>query len=251
MHHPNAMVGENRVHLGDLVSRHVTTRAIAGRDRACRPRMVRGLFRRRCHMAAQAFPVVSSKLFHEWLVRIMASEAGDPRISLSPAAAAFQTICGEAGVIDSAIRDLINVPPRAVTRAAEIYRRAGVEVARIDNHPRVATRARAGGGHVRASRSVAALAGNSRHGVRWIKVIADVHSGCMAAETGRGFFRRNLPSQGVFQRVRYTRGMVWRNGDAEVAKKTYARFLEISFVLKQKTLPAAAASENPQNRPRK
>lgn len=56
----------------------------------------------------------------------MARKAGQASVSFAPAAAAFQSVRGKACVVDSAIRNLIDVPPRAVAGATKIYRCAGV-----------------------------------------------------------------------------------------------------------------------------
>lgn len=87
--------------------------------------------------------------------------------------------------------------------------------------------------------------------MRWVKVIAYVRSCRVTTETGRSFFCSNFAPQRVFQRIRHARRMIRRYGNAQIAEKTYAGFLEIALVFKQKTLSPAAAAKYPSYRRRK
>lgn len=182
---------------------------------------------------------------------IMAGETGQSRIAFAPATAALQPISRESRIVHPAIWQLTDVPPRAVAGAAEIYSGAGIQVARIHDHSWVSASAGAGRRYVRSARPVATFAGNAWHGMGGIKVILHVRSRHVTTETSRSFLARNFATQSILQRTRNPGRVVRGYGNSKAAKKTDARFFEISIALEQKTLAAAAASKHPKYGSRK
>lgn len=87
----------------------------------------------------------------------MTRKTGQPSVALAPAGAALQPISGESRIVNSAIWELIDVPPGAMTRAAEIDGSAGIQIARIGDHSWVSD-TRAGSRHMGSSRPMAAFA---------------------------------------------------------------------------------------------
>ena len=101
----------------------MATRALIVGHRTAWSKMVGGSFcTRRRDVAAQAFLIISGDILHQRLMWIVAGDAGDARVALSPALAGFEAIHGEASVLDAVILQLVDVPPGAMASAAEINR---------------------------------------------------------------------------------------------------------------------------------
>ena len=96
------MVGEVEVHFRNIHFGHVARGAGFGGLRAGLSRMVGcGFWARWRNVAAQANMVVCFRVVTHLLVRIMASHAGEPSVSFTPAFAHYQTIGLYASITDS------------------------------------------------------------------------------------------------------------------------------------------------------
>ena len=180
----------------------------------------------------------------------MTRKTGESRIALAPATAALQAIGGETRIVHSAIWQLTDVPPRAVTGAAEINRGAGIEVTRIHNHSGIFS-ARAGCSDVRSARPMAAFARDARHGMGGIEMVAYVHSRHVTAKARRRFFFGDLAAHRIFHGTGNSGRMVRGDGNSQTAKKTDTCLFKISIVLEQKALAPATASKYPKYGSRK
>src|SRR5579864_9021939 len=94
-------------------------------------------------------------------MRIMAGNTGNPRVALAPAAAAFETIGWEAHIVNAVVAELVDVPPGAMTRAAEVHGGVGIEVSGIRDHARIAAGSGAGERDVGGAGAVTSFARDS------------------------------------------------------------------------------------------
>src|SRR5690242_3184950 len=130
----NAMISERRMHAGQRHLRHVAGDAILRGHRAGLARVARRAFlrARRC-MASEALLVIRGDIVVQKLMRIMARDAREARVSLAPAAAAFETIRLKAHVLDALDSCYRDVVPRTVTGAAKVYLRHRPQAPWIEN----------------------------------------------------------------------------------------------------------------------
>src|SRR5579864_8806957 len=94
-------------------------------------------------------------------MRIMAGNAGNPRVALAPAAAAFETIGWEANIVNAVVTELVDVPPGAMTGAAEVHGGVGIKVSGIRDHAGIAASAGAGERDMSGAGAVASFARDS------------------------------------------------------------------------------------------
>ena len=103
---------------------------------------------------------------NEWLVRVVAGNAGQARIAVAPATAVFQTVRLKARVGDASNAYLIDVGPGAMAGAAEIDESDGTEPVRIENSgPTLLVLFLAHQAHMLCARSVTCFASHTGHRV--------------------------------------------------------------------------------------
>lgn len=125
------------MHLRNFNLRHVTARAVFCAYRTCCPRVIlRGLRHWGGEMAVEALLVIRGRVFHQRDVRVMTSNAGDPRIAGAPTFAVLQAIRLRPNTGNTFDTREPYVPPRTVTRAAKIHRIRRTEFAGIENQIR-------------------------------------------------------------------------------------------------------------------
>src|SRR5579864_8313365 len=125
-------------------------------------------------------------------MRIVACDAGNPRVALAPAAAAFETIGWEAHIVNAVIAELVDVPPGAMTGAAEVHGGVGIEVGGIRDHSGIAAGSGAGECDVRGARAVTSFAGDSGNHVSRVHVAADDNGGGVTSKAVRRFVGANF-----------------------------------------------------------
>lgn len=204
-----------------------------------------GLFLSRCgYVAAQAFRIVRGQIFNQRLVRIVTGHAGEASVAFAPALAAFEPVGGKAGIVDSAVWKITDVPPGAMAASAKVHRRAWVEMHRIEDQTRISAEVCVRGRDVRRSWPVATLARNSRDQVRRIQMSAHIRGCRVAAEALDLLLFGNLASESAVEQIRDARWMIWSDANTEIVEQAYARLLKVSVVTKQEALPAAAAAKH-------
>jgi hypothetical protein len=117
-----AVIGVLVVHVRDFIFRHVASDTIYLADRTGGAGLFCGTFVGfGASMATEAPLVVGPSLSNKWLMRIVAPDAGQASISISPAAAAFQPVRLKSNVGNSGGPNPSCIPPGRVACAAEIY----------------------------------------------------------------------------------------------------------------------------------
>lgn len=84
-------------------------------------------------MAGEALCIVAGSIFRERLVRIVASDAGKPRVAFSPALALHQTIRLRAKIGHTGQMCELDVPPGAMTGPTKVDRISRTQPSRIEN----------------------------------------------------------------------------------------------------------------------
>ena len=130
----NQMVGECRVHIGDLDLRDMAVHAFFRCNRARGSGVIpAGFVRWGRNMAGEALCIVAGSISRARLVGIVASNAGKPRVATSPALALHQAIRLRANIGDACHVRELDVPPGAMTGPAKIDRISRTQPARIEN----------------------------------------------------------------------------------------------------------------------
>lgn len=188
--HANPVIRKGRVEAGRLILWHVATDAICVRDRASSAQMIGSLHSARKNVAAKANCIIRRSIGDEALVRIVAGETGDSRISVHPASTVLQAVRSKADVKDSDSRAPVihYVLPGAMARAAEIYGSDGIEPARIEDGTAVVFDFSGfHGGHMFGSGAVARFTGNTRYRITRIKLFVQSRSHGVASKTETRF----------------------------------------------------------------
>jgi len=127
----NLVVGKDVAHAGNLELWHVTTDAVtrasaAGWRRRLLIRRGSAICQRVCGpcrfslMTAKALRVICRRIALQWLVGIVAGDAGEAFVTIAPAPALFQSECREPNGFN--VSKVRNVPPSAMAGAAEVNR---------------------------------------------------------------------------------------------------------------------------------
>ena len=115
------MVGKIIVQLWNSYLRHVAGHAIALAHGTRAPRVIRhGLRVPAQYMTSKAFHIVRLRVSNQLVMRIVARKAGDSLIALSPALAILKPVGWRADCGNARTAAELDIPPRGVTRAAEI-----------------------------------------------------------------------------------------------------------------------------------
>jgi hypothetical protein len=146
-------------------------------------------------MAAQAFLVVCRDIAYQGLMRVMACDAGDARVAISPAAALLQAISGKTNNFDARIIHLSDVPPGTVARSTEVEGTGGIQSGRIEDHARLCSHASMSQCYVRCARPMTSFAGNSRDSGCRVELAFSDRSHGVAAEALGQFFVRDPAAQ--------------------------------------------------------
>ena len=143
-------------------------------------------------MAGEALCIVARSIFRERLVRIVASDAGKPQVTFSPALALHQTIRLRAKIGHACRMRELDVPPGAMTGSAKIDRISRTQAARIENqtlaffvpdslHQLTGFHRL----HMFSTGSVTRLAGHSHSGFARVKPSPDVRSKAVAGKASQ------------------------------------------------------------------
>ena len=126
--------------------------------------VAQGFFRWRHDMTSQALLVIAGWIIDERLVRIVAGDASEARIAVTPATAVFKTIGLEAHIGDAGDTHFINVIQRSVASAAEIDKSDGIQPSRIEDfEAALLVHLVVHQFHMFGARAMTRLAGHSRH----------------------------------------------------------------------------------------
>src|SRR5450755_418763 len=190
--HANPVIGKVVVHVLNFVLGHVAGRALFRARRASRTGMIGRGLQAFFHVAPEAALVVVGGILHQRAMRVVAGNAGDARVAVSPAAAFFQTIRNGQYCRDSDFFGQHHVPPRAVTRSAEVHRVDRLKLFRIEDERLRAIFGSLFGLNVLCSRTMARLAGDGGYQMAWIELSPGHGCGVVAGETSfsRLFFER-------------------------------------------------------------
>lgn len=125
-----------------------------------------------CDMTCEAFHVIGGGVAHDRFMRVVAGNALETRIPLTPAPASFETIGLETHIAYTGGPGVQNVSPSAMARAAEIHgsdrtKRSGIE----DCTPALINFSRLHRGNVLGARAMTRLARNSGRGMIRIEAI--------------------------------------------------------------------------------
>src|SRR5277367_794258 len=200
-HDAYSMIGEFRVHLRQLVLRHVAGDAIliahrAGWRGVCDLRRLR--VRVRC-VTLQASLIIRTQIMHQRSVRIVAGEASQSRVAaFAPALAGLHTIGLKAYRESSRKAGHGDIPFRAVAPSAELHRSDWTKPARIKEQ--LSSLLEIFGLHCRGvlrARSMTSFAAHTGNHMCEVKSIAGGGSRGMAAETVLSFFRVQRPASRV------------------------------------------------------
>ena len=189
----NQMIGECRVHLGDLDLRHMAVYTVFRSNRARGAGVIPGGF---VHwgrnMASEALCIVAGIIFRERLVGIVARNAGKPRVAVSPALALHQAIRLRANIGDACHVRELDVPPGAMAGSAKIDRITRTQPARIENQGLACfvpdSLLQLNGFHrlhMLLTRSVTRFADHSHSGFARVKLSSDVSSKAVAGEASQ------------------------------------------------------------------
>lgn len=126
-----------------------------------------------CDMTCEAFHVIGGGVAHDRFMRVVAGNALETRIPLTPAPASFEAIGLETHIAYTGGPGVQNVSPSAMARAAEIHgsdrtKRGGIE----DCTPALINFPRLHRGNVLGTRAMTRLARNSGRGMIRIEAIA-------------------------------------------------------------------------------
>jgi len=127
------MICERVMHFRDIHFFHMAGNAILSALRARVAGMARGLFLIGCDVTTGTDGVVSGVIRLQRLVRIMASNAGQPSVALRPAFALFQTIRLGPGCRNAFDSGKFHIPPSVMACAAEVDGVRRIEPGRIEN----------------------------------------------------------------------------------------------------------------------
>ena len=134
-------------------------------------------------MATETTGIVGACFTYEQLMRIVTANASDSGVAFSPTTALFQPVCGKANGARARKPGEVHIPPRAMTRSAEVD---GVDwghsMQGVDQGRAGFIQTAAAGCDMRSSGTMTLLASYSRRGVRRVKMIAYGSRGEMAPE---------------------------------------------------------------------
>src|SRR5882724_7755319 len=255
LNHANIVVSESVMHFFNFYFRHVAGGTFCGRHRTRFAGMGGGdSFALAVHVAPETFRIVHFRALLKLLMRIMASDAGNPRITRSPAFAVLQTIGLRTHRWRSFHRGELHVPPRRVAGAAEIDRIRRRKFACIENkfaatgtgdfalqHFFGALR-----GHMLCARAMAGFAGDPISELRLLDDRLRGYSGGVALEAAAHFFRA--------ERARYCFGDIARRFQRACGRKIDsiqsrkirgARFIPCSVTFIQIRLADVAEAKSP------
>jgi len=181
-------------------------------------------------------------------MRIVACDAGNPRVALPPAAAAFKTVGWEAHIVNAMVANLVDVPPGAMTGAAEVDGGAGIEVSGIWDQAGTSASSGAGERDVGGAGAVTSFARDSGNHVSSIHVPADDNCGRVASEAIGRFVGADFSAYSMLQRIRNAGWMIGRNVETKVTEKADSCLVKTSVVLEEIALAASAAADCPEKR---
>jgi len=186
-------------------------------------------------------------------VGIVACDASEARIALTPTFTALQAIGLRFGIGDTFDAREFHIPPGGVTSAAKIHRIGRAELSGVENgsfrwgrHSRYLRRLH--GGHVIRAGPVAGFAGHAGNEIFLVKLLSNVRCGGVASEASTNFSRVHRAIHGFLEifigGYCSVRSEVKRFQSVEVGD---AGFIEFSITLFEEVrLTHAVGSERPE-----
>src|SRR5260370_14861664 len=128
----NLVVDERAMHHRNFAFRHVTTHAVPRSYWTPCARMIAPRFHAgSCNVAIQTLRVIERRFLHQWNVRVVTSNAGNPRVPLafSPTLAVLQAVRLQANAEQAVQSGTHRVRPRPMASSAEVHGISRAELA--------------------------------------------------------------------------------------------------------------------------